>query len=231
MSKVGHYLLFHFSGRMGIYRLHGSQSSILLVGNFIERRHVDSGNLCRPLQKLLPASAFLPHFPVSIQQGKVRGLALSDIEEIEKFCQRLRICGAGPASDHDRVLPGTFCGAQRDAAQVQNLKNIRVAHFVLERNSQKVKFPHRVLGFQREQRDVLFSHELIQIYPGRIDALAPDILPLIEHVIEDLDTQMGHADLIHVRETHAETDIHLLRVLDDCVDLISEIPGRLVYFQ
>ena len=42
---------------------------------------------------------------------------------------------------------------------------------------------------------------------------------------------MGHADLIHIRETHAETDIHLLRVLDDCVDLISEIPGRLVYFQ
>ena len=38
---------------------------------------------------------------------------------------------------------------------------------------------------------------------------------------------MGHADLIYVRETHGETDIHLFLVFHHGIDLASDIAGGL----
>lgn len=53
------------------------------------------------------------------------------------------------------------------------------------------------------------------------------ILPAVEHVIEDLDAQMGHADLVDVREAHGETDIHFVFVLHYRIDLASDVAGGL----
>ena len=34
--------------------------------------------------------------------------------------------------------------------------------------------------------------------------------PAVEHVIKDLDAQMGHANLVYVREAHSEADVHFV---------------------
>ena len=87
---------------------------------------------------------------------------------------------------------------------------------------------HRFLSFQGEQGDVLFPHDGVQIHPRGIYPLAVDILPAVEHGIENLHPQMGHADFIDVREAHRKAYIHLVRVLDDLVDFSADIAGWLL---
>ena len=73
---------------------------------------------------------------------------------------------------------------------------------------------------------MLFSHDLVQICPGRIDSLTPYILPFVKHIVENLDTKVGHANLIDIRETHGKTDLNVFFVFHDCIDFISDVPGR-----
>ena len=75
---------------------------------------------------------------------------------------------------------------------------------------------------------MLFPHHLVQIRPRGIHTFAPHILPAVEHIIKDLDTEMGHADLVYVRKAHRETDIHLAFVFHHRVDLAADITGRLL---
>ena len=72
---------------------------------------------------------------------------------------------------------------------------------------------------------MLFSHDLVKIGPGRINALTPDIVTLVEHIIKNLDAKMGHADLIDIRKTKSNADIHLLFVFHHRVYLIADIAG------
>ena len=97
--------------------------------------------------------------------------------------------------------------------KIQHLKNIGIAHFVLDRDAEKVKILYRILGFQGKQRNVLLPHDLVQICPGRIDAFTPDVFSLIKHIVKNLDAEMGHTDLIDIRETHGKADIYLVLYL------------------
>ena len=124
------------------------------------------------------------------------------------------------------LLHQPFCdryGAYRalqDAYREGKLRAIGVSNF----------YPDHfiVLAFQRKQRDPVFPHEPVQIRPRRIDALAPDVLPAVEHIVQDLNAQMGHADLIYVRETHTETDVHPGRIFDHGVHLPADVAGGLL---
>ena len=111
------------------------------------------------------------------------------------------------------------------------MKDVGVGHLVLQRDTQKVKLTNGVLRLQGKERNVLLPHDFVQIGPGRIDAFTPDVLPLIEHIVQDLDAQMGHAYFVDVRKTHGKTNIYLIFIFHHCVDLISEIPGRFIYLQ
>ena len=73
---------------------------------------------------------------------------------------------------------------------------------------------------------MLFSHNPVQIHPWRIDSLAINIIPLIKHIIKDLDPQMRHSDLIHIGEAHTKTHIHRRRILFDHINLVSNISRR-----
>ena len=70
-------------------------------------------------------------------------------------------------------------------------------------------------GYIRKQRDMLLPHHLIEVRPRREQTLTPDILPLIKHIVKDLNTEMGHADLIQIGKTHTETDVHSVLIFHD----------------
>ena len=120
---------------------------------------------------------------------------------------------------------------ERDPAQVKDLKDIRIAHLELDRNAQKIKLPHRILGFQGKEGDALLPHYFVQISPWGINPLTPDVIPAVEHIIQDLDAEMGHADFIYVRKTHSETDIYLLLVLHHGVYFTANVAGGLFDIQ
>ena len=46
----------------------------------------------------------------------------------------------------------------------------------------------------------------------------------IKHIIKDSHSKIGHADLINVRKTHSEPNIHFFRVFHDTIDFIPDIP-------
>ena len=76
---------------------------------------------------------------------------------------------------------------------------------------------------------MLFTHYFVQIHPRGIDTFTPGILPAVEHVIQDLNPQVGHADFVNVRETHGKADIYLVFILHNRVYLPADITGRLLY--
>ena len=54
------------------------------------------------------------------------------------------------------------------------------------------------MALQREQRQLLGSHERLEVDPGRVGTLGQSVGPLVEDLIEDLQTLVGQADLVGV---------------------------------
>ena len=115
---------------------------------------------------------------------------------------------------------------QRDLCQIQHLQDVGVAHLILNGNTQEIKILDRILGFQRKKRNLLLPHHFVHIIPRRIDTLTPGILSFVKHIVENLNAQMGHSNLIHIRETHGEPDVYLFLVLHDRIDFTTDIAGR-----
>ena len=126
-------------------------------------------------------------FLIKVHQMEIFGLTFANIKNIKEISQGLRVIGAGAAADHDGVFLRTLGSKQRNAREVQHLKDIGVAHLILDREAEEVELLHGILGFQGEKGNVFFSHDLVKIGPGRINALTPDIVTLVEHIIKNLD--------------------------------------------
>ena len=171
-------------------RCKGCDRTIFFIGNFIERRNINSRNLSCCQKKILPAASSLFIGLVSIKKCIINSFSLSNIEQVKKRCQWLRIIRTGTATDHNREILTTVCALQRDTTEIQYLEDIGVAHFVPNRNSKKIKIPDRFLGLQCKQRDLLLPHHLIQIRPWRKETFTPYVLSLVEHVIEDHHAQV-----------------------------------------
>jgi hypothetical protein len=71
----------------------------------------------------------------------------------------------------------------------------------------------------------------MEIRPGRIDPLAVYILPLVKHIVQNLDSQMGHANLIHIGKTDGKAYIHIYRIFFHHIHFIANVSGRFVHFQ
>ena len=225
---IHHHLLVDPLPGMRIYRRKRGQCSVFMVGSLVEERHVDPFNLRCSLQVVLSGTTTFFHFLIGVQQLVVDRLSLSDIEKVKEFCQRLRIVGAGSPSDHNGVFPGPVRGVQRDPGQIQDLQDIGITHLILDGDPQEVKVPDGILGLQGEKRDLLLTHNGVQIRPGGVHPLAPYVLPAVEHIIEDLDPQMRHADLINVGKTHGKADVHLVFIFHHRVHLSADVAGRLL---
>ena len=115
-------------------------------------------------------------------------------------------------------------------AQVKYLKHIGIAHLISKGNTKEIKLLYRLLGFQGKERNMFLTHNFIQIHPRRKDTLTPDILTFIEHVVEDHHAQIGHTDLINIREAHGKADIYVILIFHYRVDFTTDVTGSLVNF-
>ena len=222
-----HLDLFHDRLRCLLHdRLKVCQSSVFVVGRLIKHRHIDPRDLCSTLQKCHSVLSGLFPFLVFIHHATVLRLPLADVKHVKEIGDRLRIVAARTSTDHKRILHRPFLCLKWDPGKIKNLQNIGITHLILQRDPEKIKIPDRLLRFQCKQRNMLLTHDLIQIHPRRIHSLAIYVIPLIEHIVKDLYAKMGHTDLIYIRKTHTETHIHLCRILFDHVDLISNISRR-----
>ena len=168
----------------------GCDRAVFFIGNFIKRWNINSRDLSCCQKKISPAAASFLIGLVRIKKCIINSFSLSNIEQVKKRCQRLRIIRTGTATDHNREILTTVCAFQRNTTEIQYLKDIGVAHLVPDRNSEKIKIPDGLLGFQCKQRNLLLPHHLIQIRPWRKEALTPYVLTLVEHVIENHHAQV-----------------------------------------
>ena len=144
--QISHRLLYDPRGNTGNVRREGSDRTVLLIGYRIERWHIDARHLRRRGDQELPAAlSRCLHGLIKIQKLIIYDFPFAYIEHIEEFGDRLRIIRAGAASDHDRIRLIALRSPQGDSGKVQDLQHICVAEFELERNSQEVKIPNRVL--------------------------------------------------------------------------------------
>ena len=74
---------------------------------------------------------------------------------------------------------------------------------------------------------MLLPHDGVRVHPGRIHSLAPHILHGIEHIVQNLNAQMGHADFVDVGKTHGKANPYVPLVLYHTVHLMADIALRL----
>ena len=199
-----------------------------MVRYFIELRYVNARDPACLFQKIQTGSAVLFIFQIRVEKLVVHNLTLSDVKQVEKWGDWLRIVRTRAAADDDRVLAGTLHRMQRDSGKVERLQNVRITHLILQGDKQEILVFHRLLGFQAEQRNVLFPHHAVQIRPWGINSLAPHVLTFVEHIVQDLDAKVGHTDLIHIREQECAAQGYFLFVFYDTVEFISNVSRRLL---
>ena len=129
------------------------------------------------------------------------------------------------------MLPAAVDRKKGDSGKLQDLQDVGIAHFILNGDAQKIKVFYGFLGFQGKQGYPLPPHDLIQIHPGGIYPFTPHIFKLIEHVINDLNSQMGHTNLVYVRKAHGKPHVHPAFILHHRIDLASDIAGRLFHLK
>ena len=76
---------------------------------------------------------------------------------------------------------------------------------------------------------MVFPQLLLHVGPGGEDPLAPYAGHPVEDPVEDAEAQVGHADLVGIREAEGEPGIHLALVLHDRVIFPAGVPGRFLH--
>ena len=93
-----------------------------MVAYLIEGGHIDPRNLARTAEKSFPCVGFIPfHFDIEIKERIIADLPLSQIDQVKEICHRLRIIGAGAATDNQGIAVCPILLENRNLPQIQNL--------------------------------------------------------------------------------------------------------------
>ena len=126
----------------------GCDRAVFFIGNFIKRWNINSRDLSCCQKKISPAAASFLIGLISIKKSIINRLALSNIEQVKKRRQRLRIIRTGTTTDHNREILTTVRTFQRNPAEIQYLEDIGITHFITKSNTKKIKITDRLLGLQ-----------------------------------------------------------------------------------
>ena len=215
--------------RCTVNRCDCSNGTVFLICVFIERRHINAGNLGN-LQKERFLAPTLRLCTV-IQCNDLRGdlLAFTQSKEVNKVSQGFRIKGTYTAGKHNIVQTLSVLCVERNTCQRQHIEDIGVAHLVADGDGDHIKVFYGILAFQRPQRQMMLAHLLFHIPPGCKDTLAPNAVHFVHDAVKDPHTHIGHADLVGIRETECHTDTDIVLILFDLIEFAAGIPGRFLH--
>jgi hypothetical protein len=176
----------------------------------------------------LPSLARGGGFPADLQN---RFLAVPEEKGVEEVGQRLGVQGAGPAADDQRKIRSPLRGPERDARQIEDVQDAGIVEFVLEGEPEDVEIPEGESGFEGPEREAAVPEVLLHVRPGGKDPFAGDVRAFVEDMVEDLESDMGHAHFVNVREGEGEFEANPGEILDDGVEFPAGVPGGLGDFQ
>ncbi len=165
------------SALLGGVRLHGT---VWIIGRLIERRHINPFYLGGPAQELLFGRALLFALAVQLHHFQVYLFPVPQKEQVKKIRQRFWVAGAGAAGHHNVKQLCPVRAAQRDTGELEHIKDIGVAQFVLQGKADEVKVFHRVAAFQGIKRHTPGGHLRLHVDPGGENPFAPKIRYLVK---------------------------------------------------
>ena len=74
--------------------------------------------------------------------------AVADGKRIDKRVQRFRVKRARAACDHNRMFPCAVFTSKRNTGQIEHFQNVGIAHLILKRKAQHIKFADGRTRFQ-----------------------------------------------------------------------------------
>ena len=150
-------------------------------------------------------------------------------DQIHKISNGLGIVHSGTTGDDQRCQLGSVSGVHGNAGQVQHIEDGGKGHLVAHGKSHNVKVGDGVAGFQGEQRHICLAHLLFHVAPRGKYTLAPHTGHVVHYAVQNPHAQIGHTDLIGVREAESNAGIHLALVLDDSIIFAAHIACRFLH--
>ena len=151
-------------------------------------------------------------------------LAVADHEQIDEWCEQLRVLRPRAARDHQRVIGAAIFGVKRQAPQVEHREHVRVTDLVLEREPQDVEPAERCECLETVERQPRILEPELEIRQRRERSLTRPAR-LIHQAVQDLKTVMAHSERIGVGERQANGSAGGLVVLGDAVQLAADVLG------
>ena len=112
--------------------------------------------------------------------------------------------------------------------EVEQRQHARVAELELQGEPEHVEVADRGARLEREERQAALAQHGLEVGPGQEDPLAGDAGLVVEQVVEEPEPEVGHADLVGVREAEREADPRRGQVLLDGAELAADVAGRLL---
>ena len=180
---------------------HGGRQASLGVRRLVERGDVDAlepGQAAA--QRVARALALrlrqpLAHHLVDLAH---HFLAVAQHEGVDEVGQRLGVEGAVPAGQHQRVAGTALGRVQGNAGQVDEVDHVGVDELGREVEGEHVEGGGREMLLDAEERHPRRPHRLLQIDPRGVGALGHGVGPLVEDLVEDLESLVRQADLVGV---------------------------------
>ncbi len=106
-------------------------------------------------------------------------------------------------------------GAEWNPSQVEQVEGIGVERLVRQGEAEDVKSGQRVFRLERVERDVSRPHQVFHVHPGGVGAFGQRFGTLVDQVVEDLQTEIGDADIIDIGEDEGDFGLDFLPIFDN----------------
>jgi hypothetical protein len=153
--------------------------------------------------------------------------AVAHYEGVDEGRDGLRVHRAEAARDHDRVVLAAVLRPKGHPGEVDHREHVGVGQLVLQREADQVERAGGRPRFERVEGDPLGAHQLLHVAPRREAELREPVLAAVDQVVEDLQPEIGHPDLVQVREAEEHPDRSFRRILPERVEEATRVPARL----
>ena len=216
-------------GRAQIVARDRLDPALRVVRHVVEGRDVDPVDRREMGEQVAPRKALSARVAVGVEKERQRLLGVADQERVEEVGDRLRVGGAGAASQDDRIGLAAFALPHGQAREVEHVQDVRVVELRLEREAEHVEVGRGRERLGRKEGDARLAHLRLEVDPGGIDALAGEVGPAVDDLVQDLQSRVAHPDLVGVGEGQCQRDLGLRKVLAGDVPLQTHVAPRFLH--
>ena len=118
---------------------------------------------------------------IKIHYLAVQLFTLTEAEKIKEFSYGLGIAGTGTAAHNNGRQGMSVLCLYGKTCQIKHIENVGITKLILKCKADNIKILDGVTAFKSIKRNIVLSHLLFHIVPGRKHTLTPGILSVIRN--------------------------------------------------